>query len=40
MPCRASLRARRGIVAAGLLRWAPVLALAFLGAWLLWRSRR
>jgi hypothetical protein len=23
----------------GLLRWAPVLALAFLGAWLLWRSR-
>jgi hypothetical protein len=24
----------------GLLRWAPVLALAFLGAWLLWRSRR
>jgi hypothetical protein len=25
---------------AGLLRWAPVLALAFLGAWLLWRSRR
>jgi len=26
--------------AAGLLRWAPVLALAFAGAWLLWRSRR
>ncbi len=25
---------------AGLLRWAPVLALAFVGAWLLWRSRR
>ena len=25
---------------AGLVRWAPVLALAFLGAWLLWRSRR
>jgi len=25
---------------AGLLRWAPVLALAFAGAWLLWRSRR
>jgi hypothetical protein len=25
---------------AGLLRWAPVLALAFLGVWLLWRSRR
>jgi hypothetical protein len=24
----------------GLLRWAPVLALAFLAAWLLWRSRR
>jgi hypothetical protein len=24
----------------GLLRWAPVLALAFVGAWLLWRSRR
>jgi len=24
----------------GLLRWAPLLALAFLGAWLLWRSRR
>jgi hypothetical protein len=24
----------------GLLRWAPVLALAFLGGWLLWRSRR
>ena len=24
----------------GLLRWAPFLALAFLGAWLLWRSRR
>ena len=24
----------------GLLRWAPVLALAFLGTWLLWRSRR
>jgi len=24
----------------GLLRWAPVFALAFLGAWLLWRSRR
>lgn len=24
----------------GLLRWAPVLALAFLGVWLLWRSRR
>jgi hypothetical protein len=24
----------------GLLRWAPVVALAFLGAWLLWRSRR
>ena len=24
----------------GLLRWAPVIALAFLGAWLLWRSRR
>ena len=24
----------------GLLRWVPVLALAFLGAWLLWRSRR
>jgi hypothetical protein len=24
----------------GLLRWAPVLGLAFLGAWLLWRSRR
>jgi hypothetical protein len=24
----------------GLLRWAPVLVLAFLGAWLLWRSRR
>jgi hypothetical protein len=23
----------------GLLRWAPVLALAFVGAWLLWRSR-
>jgi hypothetical protein len=25
---------------AGLLRWAPFLALAFVGAWLLWRSRR
>ena len=25
---------------AGLLPWAPVLALAFAGAWLLWRSRR
>jgi len=25
---------------AGLLRWAPVFALAFVGAWLLWRSRR
>ena len=25
---------------AGLLRWAPVLALGFVGAWLLWRSRR
>jgi hypothetical protein len=25
---------------AGLLRWAPIVALAFLGAWLLWRSRR
>ena len=25
---------------AGLLRWAPVLALAFYAAWLLWRSRR
>jgi hypothetical protein len=24
----------------GLLRWAPVVALAFLGGWLLWRSRR
>jgi hypothetical protein len=24
----------------GLLRWAPLLALTFLGAWLLWRSRR
>jgi hypothetical protein len=24
----------------GLLRWAPVLALAFFAAWLLWRSRR
>jgi hypothetical protein len=24
----------------GLLRWAPFLALAFAGAWLLWRSRR
>ena len=24
----------------GLLRWAPVLALALLGGWLLWRSRR
>ncbi len=24
----------------GVLRWAPVLALAFLGLWLLWRSRR
>jgi hypothetical protein len=24
----------------GLLRWAPVFALAFLGLWLLWRSRR
>jgi hypothetical protein len=24
----------------GLLRWAPILVLAFLGAWLLWRSRR
>ena len=24
----------------GLLRWAPVLALAFVAAWLLWRSRR
>ena len=24
----------------GLLRWAPVMALALLGAWLLWRSRR
>jgi hypothetical protein len=24
----------------GLLRWAPVFVLAFLGAWLLWRSRR
>jgi hypothetical protein len=24
----------------GALRWAPVLALAFLGLWLLWRSRR
>ena len=24
----------------GLLRWAPLFALAFLGAWLLWRSRR
>ena len=26
--------------AAGLLRWAPALLLAFYGAWLLWRSRR
>jgi hypothetical protein len=25
---------------AGLLRWAPILALAFYAAWLLWRSRR
>jgi hypothetical protein len=25
---------------AGLLRWAPILALAFFAAWLLWRSRR
>jgi len=25
---------------AGMLRWAPVVALAFLGVWLLWRSRR
>jgi hypothetical protein len=25
---------------AGLLRWAPVVALTLLGAWLLWRSRR
>jgi hypothetical protein len=25
---------------AGLLRWAPVIALALLGVWLLWRSRR
>jgi hypothetical protein len=25
---------------AGLLRWAPILALGFVGAWLLWRSRR
>ena len=25
---------------AGLLRWAPVLALAFVAGWLLWRSRR
>jgi hypothetical protein len=25
---------------AGLLRWAPVLALAFVGAWLLWRGHR
>ena len=25
---------------AGLVRWAPVAALGFLGAWLLWRSRR
>src|SRR3954454_22777073 len=24
----------------GLLRWAPVFALAFLGAWMLWRERR
>ena len=24
----------------GLLRWAPIVALAFLGLWLLWRSRR
>lgn len=24
----------------GLIRWAPVLALCFLGGWLLWRSRR
>ncbi|HET8758747.1 MAG TPA: hypothetical protein VFM58_22205 [Solirubrobacteraceae bacterium] len=24
----------------GLLRWAPIFALAFVGAWLLWRSRR
>jgi hypothetical protein len=24
----------------GLLRWAPLFALAFVGAWLLWRSRR
>jgi hypothetical protein len=24
----------------GLLRWAPVVALAFVGGWLLWRSRR
>ncbi|HWH43241.1 MAG TPA: hypothetical protein VNT32_00780 [Thermoleophilaceae bacterium] len=24
----------------GLLRWAPILALAFAGGWLLWRSRR
>jgi hypothetical protein len=24
----------------GVLRWAPVVALAFLGVWLLWRSRR
>ena len=24
----------------GLLRWAPVFALAFVGLWLLWRSRR
>jgi hypothetical protein len=24
----------------GLLRWAPVLALAFFGGWLVWRSRR
>ncbi len=39
---RAAEPARRcgSIRDAGLLRWAPVLALAFVGAWLLWRSRR
>ena len=37
MPRLAELFVGRDV---GLLRWAPVLALALLGAWLLWRSRR
>jgi hypothetical protein len=37
LPRLATLWVQREV---GLLRWAPVLLLAFLGAWLLWRSRR